>query len=73
MTDNKRIKECKRKVIAAINEATLPFAVTELILENVLNAVRENMAAEEAAAIPATAMEHTRILKCAGKASVPTR
>ena len=50
MTDNKRIKECKRKVIAAINEARLPFAVTELILENVLNAVRENMAAEEAAA-----------------------
>ena len=44
MTDNKRIKECKRKVIAAINEATLPFAVTDL------NAVRENMAAEEAAA-----------------------
>ena len=50
MTDNKRIKECKRKVIAAINEARLPFAVTELILENVLNAVRENMAAEEMAA-----------------------
>lgn len=50
MTDNKRIKECKRKVIAAINEAKLPFAVTELILENVLAAVRENMAAEEAAA-----------------------
>lgn len=49
MTDNKRIKECKQ-VIAAINEATLPFAVTELILENVLNAVRENMAAEEMAA-----------------------
>ena len=50
MTDNKRIKECKRKVIAAINDAKLPFAVTELILENVLNAVRENMAAEEMAA-----------------------
>lgn len=50
MTDNKRIKDCKRKVIAAINEARLPFAVTELILENVLNAVRENMVAEEAAA-----------------------
>lgn len=50
MTDNKRIKECKRKVIAAINNARLPFAVTELILENVLNAVRENMAAEEMAA-----------------------
>ena len=50
MTDNKRIKDCKRKVIAAINEARLPFAVTELILENVLNAVREHMAAEEAAA-----------------------
>ena len=50
MTDNKRIKECKRKVIAAINEAKLPFAVTELILENVLNVVRENMVAEEAAA-----------------------
>lgn len=50
MTDTKRIKECKRKVIAAINEAKLPFAVSELILENVLNAVRENMAAEEMAA-----------------------
>lgn len=50
MNDNKRIKESKRKVIAAINEAKLPFAVTELILENVLNAVRENMAAEEMAA-----------------------
>ena len=33
MTDNKRIKDCKRIVIAAINEARLPFAVTELILE----------------------------------------
>lgn len=50
MTDNKRIKDCKRKVIAAINEARLPFAVTELILENVLAVVRENMVAEEAAA-----------------------
>lgn len=50
MTDNKRIKDCKRKVIAAINEARLPFAVTELILENVLAVVRENMAAEEMAA-----------------------
>ena len=50
MTDNKRIKECKRQIIAAINEAKLPFAVTELILETVLNAVRENMAAEEMAA-----------------------
>lgn len=50
MNDNKRIKECKRKVIAAINDAKLPFAVTELILENVLNAVRENMAVEEMAA-----------------------
>ena len=50
MTDTKRIKECKRKIIAAINDAKIPFAVTELILENILNAVRENMAAEEAAA-----------------------
>ena len=50
MTDTKRIKECKRKIIAAINDAKIPFAVTELILENVLAAVRENMAAEEAAA-----------------------
>ena len=50
MTDTKRIKECKRKIIAAINEAKIPFAVSELILENVLNAVRENMAAEEMAA-----------------------
>lgn len=50
MTDTKRIKECKRKIIAAINEAKIPFAVSELLLENVLNAVRENMAAEEMAA-----------------------
>lgn len=50
MTDTKRIKECKRKIIAAINEAKIPFAVSELILENVLAAVRENMAAEEMAA-----------------------
>lgn len=50
MTDTKRIKECKRKIIAAINEAQIPFAVSELVLENVLAAVRENMAAEEAAA-----------------------
>lgn len=47
MTDTKRIKECKRKIIAAINEAKIPFAVSELVLENVLAAVRENMAAEE--------------------------
>lgn len=50
MTDNKRIKECKRKIIAAINEAKIPFAVSELVLENVLAAVRENTAAEEMAA-----------------------
>ncbi len=50
MTDTKRTKECKRKIIAAINEAKIPFAVSELVLENVLNAVRENMAAEEMAA-----------------------
>lgn len=50
MTDTKRIKECGRKIIAAINEAKIPFAVSELILENVLSAVRENMAAEEMAA-----------------------
>lgn len=50
MTDTKRIKECKRKIIAAINEAKIPFAVSELVLENVLAVVRENMAAEEAAA-----------------------
>lgn len=50
MTDTKRIKECKRKIIAAINEAKIPFAVSELVLENVLATVRENMAAEEAAA-----------------------
>lgn len=50
MTDTKRIKECKRKIIAAINEAKIPFAVSELVLENVLTTVRENMAAEEMAA-----------------------
>ena len=50
MTDTKRIKECKRKIIAAINDAKIPFAVSELVLENVLAAVREDMAAEEMAA-----------------------
>lgn len=50
MTDTKRIKECKRKIIAAINDAKIPFAVSELVLENMLAAVRENMAAEEMAA-----------------------
>ena len=50
MTDTKRIKECKCKIIAAINDAKIPFAVSELVLENVLAAVRENMAAEEMAA-----------------------
>ena len=50
MTDTKRIKECRRKIIAAINEAKIPYAVSELVLENVLAAVRENMAAEAAAA-----------------------
>lgn len=50
MTDTKRIKEYKRKIIAAINEAKIPFAVSELVLENVLATVRENMAAEEMAA-----------------------
>ncbi|MDD6947708.1 MAG: hypothetical protein PUI75_01515 [Subdoligranulum sp.] len=48
MTDTKRIKECRRKIVAAINEAKIPFAVSELVLENVLAIVRENMAAEEA-------------------------
>ena len=50
MTDTKRIKDCKRRIIAALNDAKIPYAVSELVLENVLAAVRENMAAEEAAA-----------------------
>lgn len=50
MTDTKRIKECRRRIIAALNDAQIPYAVSELILENMLAAVRENMAAEEAAA-----------------------
>lgn len=50
MTDTKRIKECRRRIIAALNDAKIPYAVSELILENMLAAVRENMAAEEAAA-----------------------
>lgn len=49
MTDTKRIKECRRKIVAAINEAKIPFAVSELVLESVLAIVRENMAEEEAA------------------------
>lgn len=48
MTDAKQIKECRRKIVAAINEAKIPFAVSELVLESVLAIVRENIAAEEA-------------------------
>ena len=37
MTDTKRIKECKRKIIAAINEAKIRrLRSSELILENML-------------------------------------
>ena len=50
MTDTQRIKDCKRKIIAALNEAQIPYAVSELVLENMLAVVRENMAAEEMAA-----------------------
>lgn len=50
MTDTKRIKDCKSRIIAALNDAQIPYAVSELILENILAAVRENMAAEEMAA-----------------------
>ena len=46
MTDTKRIKDCKRRIIAALNEAKIPYAVSELVLENVLATVRANMAAE---------------------------
>lgn len=35
-TDTKRIKECRRKIIAALNDAKIPYAVSELILESVL-------------------------------------
>lgn len=50
MTDNKRIHECRRKIVAALNEAKIPYATSELILENILCVVKENMAAQEAAA-----------------------
>ena len=49
MTDNKRIHECRRKIVAALNEAKIPYATSELILENILCVVKENMAAQEAA------------------------
>lgn len=50
MTDNKRTHECRRKIVAALNEAKIPYATSELILENILYVVRENMEAQEAAA-----------------------
>ena len=43
MTDNKRTHECRRKIVAALNEAKIPYATSELILENILYVVRENM------------------------------
>lgn len=48
MTDNQRIRKCKADIIAAINKSAIPYSITELILENILFAVRENMADEEA-------------------------
>ena len=48
MTDNQRIKKCKADIIAVINKSAIPYSITELILENILFAVRENMADEEA-------------------------
>lgn len=48
MTDNQRIRKCKADIIAVINKSAIPYSITELILENVLFAVRENMADEEA-------------------------
>ncbi len=50
MTDNKRTHECRRKIVAALNEAKIPYATSELILENILYVVRSNMEAQEAAA-----------------------
>ena len=50
MTDNKRTHECRRKIVAALNEAKIPYATSELILENILYVVRANMEAQEAAA-----------------------
>lgn len=50
MTDNKRIHECRRKIVAALNEAKISYATSELILENILYVVRANMEAQEAAA-----------------------
>lgn len=50
MTDDKRTHECRRKIVEALNEAKIPYSTSELILENILFVVRENMAAEEAAA-----------------------
>lgn len=59
MTDTKRIKDCKRRIIAALNDAQIPYAVSELILENILAAVRESMAAEEMAAENQPSQEKT--------------
>ena len=39
MTDNKRIKDCKRRIIAALNDAKIPYAVSELILEISIHAL----------------------------------
>ena len=50
MTDNKRTHECRRKIVEALNEAKIPYATSELILENILYVVRANMEAQEAAA-----------------------
>lgn len=49
MTDTKRTHECRRKIVAALNEAKIPYATSELILENILYVVRANIEAEEAA------------------------
>lgn len=40
LTDDQRIEREKQEIIAAINRAGMPYSVHELILADLLNAVR---------------------------------
>lgn len=49
MTLKKRVDKCRKKIIDAINEAEIPYVVSELVLESVLFAVKQNIEDEEKA------------------------
>ena len=47
MSENDRIRQCREKIIAALNAAKIPLTVSALILENIQMQIRLQMQAEK--------------------------